>query len=103
MMSRFWMIQDDYDGQADPLYAFDVLNRLKWTGKLVGCEVVVVHRGASGGAKAIDASSITELKKTYFTYDDAGRERFIPFHRVREIRAGGKCVWRRPSHNRENA
>ncbi len=76
--------------------AYNALNKMKWTGRLGGCIVVVLHRGGEGGRKEIEGRRITEVKKTYFSYKD-GRETTIPMHRVLEIREGGETVWSRSS------
>lgn len=75
---------------------YNVLNRLKWTGKLKDCEVVILHRGAEGDRKTIKGRNIGEVKKGHFLYGD-GKETHIPYHRVLEVRAGGKVVWKRRS------
>jgi uncharacterized protein (UPF0248 family) len=75
--------------------AFGTLNRLKWTGRLSSCSVVILHRGAPGDRKVINGGDITELKKSCFTYSSSGRECTIPLHRVLEIRADGDTLWRR--------
>ena len=72
----------------------DVLGKLKWTGKLNGCEIVIRHRGAKNDEKVISGSNVTGIKKTYFLYKN-GRETFIPMHRVLIIRLYGKTIWER--------
>jgi uncharacterized protein (UPF0248 family) len=75
--------------------AFDTLNRLKWTGKLDRSEIVILHRGAPGDRRVIGGSKVTEVKRSHFCYEEGGRERFIPLHRVMEIRLDGETVWKR--------
>lgn len=75
--------------------AFNTLNRLKWTGKLDGAEIVIRHRGAPQETKVIAGSKVTQVKKSHFYYEDGGRESFIPLHRVLEIRLGGETIWKR--------
>lgn len=83
--------------------AFQVLNRLKWTGRLGESRVVILHRGAPGDRKSIPGSCIVEVKKGYFLYradspggqPREGRETFIPNHRIREIWMGSSLVWKR--------
>ncbi len=79
--------------------AYSTLNRLKWTGRMDGCEIVILHRGAPGDRKRIPGIWITELKKSYLHYRDPNtrRETCIPLHRVLEIRLEGKAVWKRGS------
>ncbi len=75
--------------------AFNTLNRIKWTGTLDRCEVVILHRGVEGDRKIIQGSDITELKRSYFCYKKwGGRETCIPLHRVLEIRIEGKAIWK---------
>ncbi|RLI99520.1 MAG: DUF504 domain-containing protein, partial [Candidatus Aenigmatarchaeota archaeon] len=62
--------------------ARDFLNKLKWTGKLKGCDIVILHRGAPKNRKIINSEQITEIKKSYFMYKgERGIEVFIPMHR----------------------
>jgi uncharacterized protein (UPF0248 family) len=75
--------------------AFETLNRLKWTGKLGRCEVIILHRGAPGNKKVIDGAQITGLKRDHFCCGQGGRESLIPLHRVLEIRLDGEVIWKR--------
>ncbi len=76
----------------------NVLNRLKWVGGLEECEIVILHRGAPGDRKVIPGKNVTEIKKSYFHYneDGSGRETHIPLHRILEIRLGKNIIWKRP-------
>jgi len=74
--------------------AFEALNRLKWKGGLERCEIVILHRGAPGDRKAIPGSTVTEIKRSYFSYKN-GKETTIPLHRIREIRLEEKILWKR--------
>jgi uncharacterized protein (UPF0248 family) len=74
---------------------FQTLNKLKWAGSLDKCEIVILHRGAPEDRKAIPGGKLTELKKTYFSYDSGREEVTIPLHRVLEVRLDGKTVWKR--------
>lgn len=76
------------------MMASDVLNKLKWTGKLKGCEIVIRHRGAESDEKTVSGSDVTEVKKSYFLYRN-GKETFIPMHRILEIKLNGKSIWKR--------
>ena len=77
---------------------YNTLNRLKWTGKLDGCEIMVLHRGAENDKKIISGDKITEVRKTYFSYDNGREEVTIPFHRVLEITVDERIIWKR-KHN----
>jgi uncharacterized protein (UPF0248 family) len=70
---------------------FQVLNRLKWAGKLSQAELVIVHRGAPGDRKTIPGSQIEEVKKSYFSVGS----KVIPNHRILEVRVKGRIVWKR--------
>ncbi len=74
---------------------FQILNKLKWNGRLGECIVTMIHRGAPGDVKEISGGDITAIKKSYFSYQINGRETSIPLHRVTEIKAGGETAWKR--------
>jgi uncharacterized protein (UPF0248 family) len=78
---------------------YNILNRLKWTGKLRNCEVVILHRGAERDRKTIKGGCITEVKKGYFLYKNR-EETHIPMHRILEVRVKGEVVWKRKLKNR---
>lgn len=77
--------------------AYNILNRLKWTGKLPECRVVILHRGAPKNEKLILGKDITEIKKSHFLYREEGQkgETYIPMHRVLRVMAGDKTLWER--------
>lgn len=75
--------------------AFETLNRMKWNGKIGSCSVTILHRGASEDRKTISGADIFELKKSHFTYQSRGNESTIPLHRVLEVKADGKVLWKR--------
>ena len=74
---------------------YQTLNKLKWTGKLDRCEIVILHRGAPDNKRIITGDRITEVRKTYFSYDNGKEEVTIPFHRVLEITVDERNVWKR--------
>jgi uncharacterized protein (UPF0248 family) len=77
---------------------YNLLNRLKWTNKLMDCEVVVLHRGAKDNKKTIPGTRITEIKKGYFLYSkdsDKKQEVYIPMHRILEVRLENRTVWKK--------
>ncbi len=74
---------------------FQTLNRLKWTGRLESCTVVIRHRGAPGDRNAISGRDISEVRKSHFIVQGEYRETLIPNHRVLEITAGSGTVWKR--------
>ena len=76
----------------------DVLNRLRWSlgeDGLVGVSVVILHRGAPGDRRTLDAGEIIRLGKGSFETSDAA----IPYHRVLEIHLGGEVVYRRDANS----
>ena len=75
--------------------AFNTINRLKWTGKLGRCEIVILHRGAPDDKRIVPGAMVTQVKKSCFYYKDGDREGFIPMHRVQEIRLDGETIWKR--------
>lgn len=77
---------------------FQTLNKLRWTGKLPLCQVLILHRGAPDDRKIVPGSQITQVKKSYFYYKDGkegNAEKFIPLHRVLEIIVNGEVMWKR--------
>ncbi|RLF18708.1 MAG: hypothetical protein DRN06_00740 [Thermoprotei archaeon] len=75
-----------------------VLLKLKWDPRfrLEDCELLIRHRGAPGDVKLIQGSSIKEIGKGFFIYEEEGVKVHIPFHRVLEIRTKlGKVLYRR--------
>ncbi len=76
---------------------YNTLNKLKWTGKLQDCRLVILHRGAPGDEKPILGKQITEVKKSHFLYREEGRkeETYIPMHRVLRVILGKKILWER--------
>jgi len=78
------------------VYAYDVLNRLKWKDRLPGCEIVILHRGAPGDRKVIPGNRVTEIRKSCLIYtNERGEKTLIPYHRVTEIRIREKVIWKR--------
>ncbi|MFQ5648163.1 MAG: DUF504 domain-containing protein [Candidatus Aenigmatarchaeota archaeon] len=75
-------------------YVYDVLNKLKWGGRLGSCEIVILHRGAPGDRKTVAGGNVTQVRKGHLEYvNERGEETFIPYHRVLEVRVKGKPVW----------
>ena len=77
------------------------MHKLRWhpLDRFEDYEVIVVHRGALNGLRAIPCSLIKELYSGGFEYGEGGSLTFIPFHRIVEIRnlRDGRVVWRRSS------
>jgi uncharacterized protein (UPF0248 family) len=65
----------------------DVLNKLKWTDQLSNHVLVYVSRGSPNNEETIDLSRIITIGRDGFTFiNNDGRETYIPYHRVVEIR-----------------
>ncbi len=77
--------------------SYEELNRLKWTGKLPGAKITIIHRGAPDNQKLVLGGNITEIKKGHFMCldDETGNETYIPMHRVLSIELEGKILWRK--------
>jgi uncharacterized protein (UPF0248 family) len=74
---------------------FQTLNKLKWTGKIKDCKVIIRDSKESDNRKIISGQNITELKKTYLLYKSRDEEVFIPLHRIAEIRYKERLLWRK--------
>jgi len=76
----------------------NVFNKMTWD-KRERAEYYIVyfiHRGAPGDTRKINASHITKVGPSWFTYATGeSDETLIPFHRVRQIVnvRTGKPVW----------
>lgn len=77
-----------------------ILNRMTWDKRERVEDYVVyfTHRGVPGDTRMINASLITKVGRSWFTYAAAeSDETLIPFHRVRRIVnvQTGKAIWRK--------
>lgn len=72
------------------------LIKRKLMNTLKDCLVLIIHRGAPNDEKLIDGASITQVKKSGFFYREAGKEVFIPAHRIKEVRSKSR-------HNQPNS
>ncbi len=77
----------------------DLLNKLKWNpgSRLEDYCIVIVHRGEYMDRKVIPGARIIDIGPGGFCYiDEKGRETWIPYHRVVEVKTlSGEAVWRR--------
>jgi uncharacterized protein (UPF0248 family) len=81
----------------------NVFNKIVWeTGERSGNYVVYfIHRGAPRDTREINASLITKVGPSWFTYATAeSEETLIPFHRVRRIVnvQTGQAIWISRAH-----
>jgi uncharacterized protein (UPF0248 family)/sugar phosphate isomerase/epimerase len=65
--------------------ARDILNKLIWDKRfdIGNYAIVFVHRGAPHDLKAVKASAVSKVEKSFFIMEE---ETMIPFHRIRAIR-----------------
>jgi len=77
------------------MMASNFLNKLKWTNRLDNCEIVIRHRGAENDEKVIEGGTLTEVKRSYFSYMERGKEVTIPMHRILRIKVNDKVLWQR--------
>ncbi|WP_054857094.1 DUF504 domain-containing protein [Vulcanisaeta sp. JCM 16159] len=75
----------------------EILNKLKWTNQIDNYVVIFVSRGSPNNEEIIDLSRIISISRDGFTYiSNSGRETYIPYHRVVEIRhKNGTVIFRR--------
>jgi uncharacterized protein (UPF0248 family) len=75
----------------------EILNRLKWTNQLDNYVLVYVSRGSLNNEELIELSRIVTIGRDGFTFvSSSGRETYIPYHRVVEIRGkDGTVIFRR--------
>lgn len=66
----------------------DFLSRLRWDKKMKGRRYVVrfVSRGAPGGFEEVLSDEIVRVSRDGFVFEREGEEKWIPYHRVLEIR-----------------
>ena len=75
---------------------YDILNKLKYQGRLGECKVTITHRGAPDDVMEISGYDITEVKKSNFYYkNESGDDVFIPYHMILEIIVSGKTMWKK--------
>jgi len=76
----------------------NIFNKITWDRRERAENYVVyfTHRGVPGDTREINASLITKVGRSWFTYATADSdETVIPFHRVRRIVSleTGKVIW----------
>lgn len=74
----------------------NAINRLLWDKSLGGRgEVVFVNRTERGvSLEVVGCDKITEVAKDYFKVGDGVGAKYIPFHRVVEVRSAGGLLWK---------
>ena len=75
----------------------NIFNKIFWDKRvnIEDFEITYIHRGAPNDQKAIAASLITQVGKSWFTYKDQGNENKIPMHRIIAIKniKTGDFLW----------
>ncbi|MEM2942665.1 MAG: RNA repair domain-containing protein [Candidatus Bathyarchaeia archaeon] len=77
----------------------NVFNRILWDRRVKGGDysITFIHRGAPHDEKTIVASSLRNVGRSWFTYDDHGEEILIPMHRIVKVEnlKTGDVLWRK--------
>jgi uncharacterized protein (UPF0248 family) len=77
----------------------NIFNRILWDQRVSRGDyrITFIHRGAPRDEKAIVASSVRQVGRSWFTYNDRGEEVLIPMHRVTRIEnlKTGEVLWRK--------
>lgn len=74
----------------------DLFSQYRFSDKkgLSDLRIVIRHRGAPKDQKVIPGSKI-EIHRGHFTFEEAGEETTIPFHRILIIKDGRKIIYRK--------
>jgi uncharacterized protein (UPF0248 family) len=72
----------------------ELLSRLEWGEgiTLEELEFLVVHRGAPGDVRSLAAPEVVGRDRSYLLLEGGGA---VPYHRVLEVRRGGRVLWSR--------
>jgi uncharacterized protein (UPF0248 family) len=72
----------------------EVLSRLEWSEgiSLENLSFLIVDRGAPGDRRLLSPPEVVGRDRSYLHLEGGGR---VPYHRVVEVRAGERLVWRR--------
>jgi uncharacterized protein (UPF0248 family) len=65
-------------------------------------KIVIRHRGARNDQKVIPGDKI-EVHRGYFTFEEAGEETTIPFHRILIIKEGRKVIYKKASASQQSS
>jgi len=74
-----------------------ILNELRWHPEksLEDVKITYIHRGAPGDAVTIDGRLVQRLERSHFIIERSGREVWIPYHRIVEVRKGDEVLYRK--------
>lgn len=82
--------------------ARSVLNKLLWDSRVNrgDYEIVYESRGAPSGVERVSALFLSKVFSRGFEYEVGGRRKYIPFHRIVEIRnvKTGEVLYRSRRH-----
>lgn len=72
----------------------ELLSRMEWGEgiPLEELEFVVVHRGAPGDRRVLAAPEVVGRDRSYLHLEGGAA---VPYHRVVEVRHGGRVIWSR--------
>lgn len=72
------------------------INRLLWDEKLRRCgEIVYVNRTSRGiELEVVKCDQVSDVSKDYFRVGSGVDAKYIPFHRVVEVRSAGGPLWK---------
>ncbi len=76
-----------------------IFDELKWHPEksLEGVEIVYLHRGAPDDRITVKATEVERFERGYFVLLRRGREVYIPYHRILEVKKGDKILYRKKS------
>jgi uncharacterized protein (UPF0248 family) len=77
----------------------NLLNELLWHPKksLEKAKITYIHRGAPGDRLTVGGKDIKRLERSFFIIERGGKETWIPYHRITEVRVGDETVFRKKS------
>ncbi len=76
-----------------------VLNELLWHPEksLKDARITYIHRGAPKDRITITGAEIERLDQAHFIIKRLGRETWIPYHRITEVKVGNEVLYRKKS------
>lgn len=77
---------------------FDVLSKLKQSGRLKNCVITISDKDAARDKKYVYGRDVLGINRSFVTFKggETGYEELVaPLEKVLEIRVNGKSVWKR--------
>ncbi len=65
----------------------DILNKLKWTNTKDRYILIYRSRGEPNDQHVVDLANLIEVGRNGFSYIENGHVKYIPYHRVIEVRS----------------